>query len=207
MIRKRLSRGDSRERTAQRLLDAAERLIAKKGFEATSVEDIAETAGYSRGAFYSNFSSKNEAFFELLRRNQERANAQFEVALCDPLPPDKLRARIRAVYATLHLDGHSFLTWTEARMLAARDAKFRVKLGQLMTEKRDHALKLLQDFYQRTGGRPIGPLESLAMGFISLMEGMHLLGASCPNQLPSPVAQMILKLFSGAVIQQVRQLG
>jgi AcrR family transcriptional regulator len=207
MVRKRLSREDSRERTAQRFMDAAARLIAKKGFEATSIEDVAEAAGYSRGAFYSNFSSKNEVFFELLRRDQERANAQFEAALRDLLPPDQLRGRMQDVYATLYLEGRSLLTWTEARMLAARDAKFRVKLGQLMTEKRDHALRLVQDFYQRTGERPIGPLESLAMGFISLMEGVRLFGASCPNELPSPVAQTILKLFSGAVMRQVRRAG
>jgi AcrR family transcriptional regulator len=207
MVKTRLSRGDSRERTARRLLDAAERLIARKGFETTSIEDVAEGAGYSRGAFYSNFSSKNEVFFELLRRDQERANAQFEAALRDPLPPDQLRFRMRDLYATLYLEGASFLTWTEARMLAARDAKFRAKLDQLMTEKRDHALRLLQDFYLRSGERPIGPLESLAMGYISLMEGVRLCGASCPNELPSPVAQAILKLFSSAVMRNVRQAG
>jgi AcrR family transcriptional regulator len=51
MIRKRLSREDSREQTLQRLLDAAEKLIARKGLDAASVEDIAAAAGYSRGAF------------------------------------------------------------------------------------------------------------------------------------------------------------
>jgi len=205
MIRKRLSREDSRERTAQRLLDAAERLIAKKGFEATSIEDVAEAAGYSRGAFYSNFSSKSELFLELLRRDQERASSHLEAAMDDSLPLDQLAARMREVYATLYLEGESFLMWTEARMLAARDAKFRDKLGQLMTEKRDHAVTLLEYFYQRTGKRPAGPLELLAMGFISLMEGVRLFGVSCPSVLPPLVAQTIFKLFSGAVMRHVRQ--
>ncbi len=67
MSRKRMTREDSRDQTTQRLLDAAQKLIAKKGLSAASVEDIAEAAGYTRGAFYSNFSSKGDLFIELLR--------------------------------------------------------------------------------------------------------------------------------------------
>jgi len=207
MVRKRLSREDSRGRTAQRLLDGAERLIAKKGFEATSIAGVAEAAGYSRGAFHSNFSSKSEMFFELLRRDQERASARLEAAVDDSLPLVQLGARMREVYAALYLEGASLLTWTEARMLAARDAKFRDKLDQLIAEKRDQAVTLLEYFYKRAGGRPAGPLEPLAMGFLSLMEGVRLIGVSCPDEMPPPVAQTVLGLFSGAVMRQVRQAG
>src|SRR5882724_9726886 len=75
MTRKRLSREDSREQTTQRLLDAAQKLIARKGLDAASVENIAAAAGYSRGAFYSNFSSKDDLFIELLRRDHQKATA------------------------------------------------------------------------------------------------------------------------------------
>ena len=207
MVRKRLSREDSRGRTAQRLLDAGERLIAKRGFEATSIEDVAEAAGYSRGAFYSNFGSKNELFLELLRRDQGRANARFEAVMDDSLPLGQLGARMREVYATLYLEGASFLTWTEARLLAARDAKFRDKLDRLMAEKRDQAVTLLEYFHKRAGRRPVGPLKPLAMGFISLMLGVRLIRVSCPDEMPPPVAQAILMIFSGAVMRQVRQTG
>ncbi|MBV8210388.1 MAG: TetR/AcrR family transcriptional regulator [Burkholderiaceae bacterium] len=207
MVSKRLSREDSRGRTAQRLLDGAERLIAKKGFEATSIKDVTEAAGYSRGAFYSNFRSKSELFLELLRRDQERASARLEAAVDDSLPLVQLGARMREVYAALYLEGASFLTWTEARMLAARDAKFRDKLDQLIAEKRDQAVTLLEYFYKRAGRRPAGPLEPLAMGFISLMEGVRLIGVSCPDEMPPPVAQTVLRLFSSAVMRQVRQAG
>ncbi len=203
MARKRLSRQDSRDRTAHRFLDAAARLIAKRGFQAISIEDVAEAAGYSRGAFYSNFGSKNELFLELLRRDQQRANARFEAALDDSLPPDRLRERMQEVYAALYLEGESFLTWTEARMLAARDVRFRARLAQLMSEKRDQAVRLLERFYDRAGEHPIGPVEALAMGFLSLMEGVRLYGASCPTELPAPVAQTILGVFSGAVMRKV----
>ena len=64
--RVRLSREESREQTQQRLLDAAQSVIAKKGLAGTSGEDIAAAAGYTRGAFYSNFRSKGDLFIELL---------------------------------------------------------------------------------------------------------------------------------------------
>ncbi len=204
MVTKRLSRDGSRERTARQLLGAAERLIAKKGLEAVSIDEVAEAAGYSRGAFYSNFGSKSDLFLELLQRDQQRASARLEAAVHDSLPLVQLGARMGEVYAALYLEGASLLTWTEARMLAARDAKFRGRLDQLMTEKRDHAVRLLEYFYKRAGRRPAGSLQPLAMGFMSLMEGVRLIGVSCPDELPTSVAQAILRFFSGAVMRHVR---
>src|SRR6476661_10603064 len=67
----RLTREQSRDQTRQRLLDAALTAFMNKGFGVTSVEDIAAAAGYSRGAFYSNFGSKSELLLELLRRDHD----------------------------------------------------------------------------------------------------------------------------------------
>ena len=57
---KRLSRDESQARTRERLIDAATRLFLRDGFQVTKVDDIAEAAGYSRGAVYSNFANKEE---------------------------------------------------------------------------------------------------------------------------------------------------
>jgi AcrR family transcriptional regulator len=205
MKRKRLSREDSRQLTAQRLVEAAQRLIPRRGLDALSVEDIAEAAGYSRGAFYSNFKSKNDLFFEVLRQDEERTRAQLATALDDALPPDQVQARMLQAYAALYQDADAFMTWTEGRMLSVRDAKFRAKLAALMAERRDFAVKLLQYLYKRTGAVPSVPLEHLASGFIGLIEGVRLFGASCPNEMPPEVAESILKLFADAVLQQVMQ--
>jgi len=205
MKRKRLSREDSRQLTAQRLVEAAQRLVPRRGLDALSVEDIAEAAGYSRGAFYSNFKSKNDLFFEVLRQDEERTRAQLAAALDDALPPDQVQARILQAYADLYQDADAFMTWTEGRMLSVRDAKFRSKLSALMAERRDFAVKLLQYLYKRTGAVPSVPLEHLASGFIGLIEGVRLFGASCPNEMPPQVAESILKLFADAVLQQVMQ--
>lgn len=186
-------------------MEAAQRLIPRRGLDALSVEDIAEAAGYSRGAFYSNFKSKNDLFFEVLRQDEERTRAQLAAALDDALPPDQVQARLLQAYAALYKDAEAFMAWTEGRMLSVRDAKFRAKLATLMAERRDFAAKLLESLYKRTGAKPSVPLEHLASGFIGLIEGVRLFGASCPNEMPPEVAESILKLFADAVLQHVVQ--
>src|SRR5260370_39726611 len=63
--RQRLARPEAKSRTRQLLLDAAASVFARKGYVGASVEEIAEAAGFSIGAVYSNFGSKEELFLEL----------------------------------------------------------------------------------------------------------------------------------------------
>ncbi|WP_425955778.1 helix-turn-helix domain-containing protein [Xylanimonas sp. McL0601] len=70
-----------RERTRERLLDAAAEVFARVGFGAASVEAIAEAAGFTRGAFYSNFESKEELFLALTDRQGRRHVAALEAAV------------------------------------------------------------------------------------------------------------------------------
>ncbi|WP_152031005.1 TetR/AcrR family transcriptional regulator [Agromyces aureus] len=58
----------SRENTRRKLLDAAAQVFAEVGLAAASVEAVCDRAGFTRGAFYSNFDSKDELFLELAGR-------------------------------------------------------------------------------------------------------------------------------------------
>src|SRR5271166_3384119 len=71
-IRKRLTRQESKEVTRMRLVEAAEKLFLRKGFEDASVDEISEMAGYSRGAFYSNFKDKEQMFLAVIDRRQPK---------------------------------------------------------------------------------------------------------------------------------------
>ena len=78
--RRRLTRAEAKARTRQQLLDAAARTFARKGYAGASVEEIAESAGYSIGALYSNFASKEQLFLELMSaRASRRATAVAEI--------------------------------------------------------------------------------------------------------------------------------
>lgn len=68
-----------RENTRSRLLSAALEVFSQEGFAGASIEMIAEAAGFTRGAFYSNFSSKEELFLELIKQQiQLRIDAATE---------------------------------------------------------------------------------------------------------------------------------
>lgn len=71
MARRRLTREESKANTRQQLLRAANRLFVRNGFVATSLADIAEEAGLTKGAVYSNFESKEDLFLALLQETGE----------------------------------------------------------------------------------------------------------------------------------------
>jgi AcrR family transcriptional regulator len=62
----RMTRAENQARTRAALLNAAAQTCARKGYAAASVDEIAAAAGYSVGAVYSNFSSKEQLFSELM---------------------------------------------------------------------------------------------------------------------------------------------
>jgi AcrR family transcriptional regulator len=68
----RLSRIERREKTRQDLLTAAEACFVTRGFHATSVDQVAERAGYTKGAVYSNFASKEDLFFGIYQRRVDQ---------------------------------------------------------------------------------------------------------------------------------------
>jgi AcrR family transcriptional regulator len=76
--KRRLTREESKARTRADLLRAARRLFLRNGFVSTSLADIAEEAGLTKGAVYSNFASKEDLFLALLAGDAERPYAAQE---------------------------------------------------------------------------------------------------------------------------------
>jgi len=204
MSHRRLTREDSRDRTTQRLLAAARKLIAKRGLSDTSLEDIAEEAGYTRGAFYSNFSGKGDLFIELLRRDHEATNALLRALRDDSLPLEDIHTRIREIYGQMYRTNESFMNWTEARMLAARDAKFRAKLDGLLTERRAEVAELIEYVYGRIGIAPPLAATAVAMGFNSLFEGVKLNMLCSAGGITSEDAESVLTLFVDSLMHVAR---
>jgi AcrR family transcriptional regulator len=62
---RRQPKGDKRDRTRAKLLEAARLLIREKGYEHTTLEQIAERAGMTTGAIYGNFKNRDELFVSL----------------------------------------------------------------------------------------------------------------------------------------------
>ena len=201
-MRKRLTREESREQTTKHLLDAGQKLIAQKGLNATSVEDITAAAGYSRGAFYSNFDTKYDLFIEVLRRDHLDTHDQF-MALCDDeIPFPQLLGRLRELYGLQYRNDESLLNWAEARMLAARDPEFRARLHEVDAEKRHDINAVVEYVFRRAGGTPQLPPAVMAMGFVSLIEGVKLTMLAAPNDITPTSAEAVLSVFLEAVLKQ-----
>jgi AcrR family transcriptional regulator len=78
--RQRLTKAEAKARTRELLLDAAAHTFAQKGFAGASVDEIAEAAGYTVGALYSNFGSKERLFVELMRsRARDRISEAIQI--------------------------------------------------------------------------------------------------------------------------------
>ncbi len=71
----------SREQTRQRLLDAALKIFARNGFERATIDEIVREAGFSKGAFYVHFESKEDLFWEILRQRIEARKEALRQAL------------------------------------------------------------------------------------------------------------------------------
>src|SRR6202790_5804415 len=92
------------EATRRKLLAAADRIFARDGFEAARLEDIASGAGYTRGAFYANFESKEDIFFALFEEwVRERIESLTNALRRHSNPAEKLAA-VRTHYAELAKD-------------------------------------------------------------------------------------------------------
>lgn len=70
----------TRRATQARLLEAARVVLAREGIQGASVEHICEQAGFTRGAFYSNFASKDELVLALFRRERDAMVARLQEA-------------------------------------------------------------------------------------------------------------------------------
>lgn len=68
----RLSRAERRQQTHEELVSAAEACFVAGGFHATSVDGVAERAGYTKGAVYSHFASKEDLFFAVYQRRVQQ---------------------------------------------------------------------------------------------------------------------------------------
>lgn len=169
----RLTRSERQAQTRAALLDAGGRVFVERGFGGASVEAIAAAAGYTRGAFYSNFGSKEELFAELL---QERVYARYAdmIARGERGAASTLR-EVGEELANIQADGDGrwlFRLWLELLAHAGRDDRFRAIAAGFWSENRRRMAGLIAASYG-DAGPPADP-ERLATAMIALDIGLAL---------------------------------
>src|ERR1700728_3390140 len=114
--------------TRRKLLLAAEQIFARDGYEAARLEDIAARAGYTRGAFYANFASKEDIFFALLEQWVAQRIAEVNELLGrHDNPRQRLRA-LREHYAQIAKDRRLALLSLEFQLFAVRHPEAHARL-------------------------------------------------------------------------------
>ena len=78
--RQRLTREEKKAQTRERLIEAAARVFAEKGFAATSLDEVADAAGLTKGAVYSNFENKEDLVRVVLKAHQDRLTGISDIA-------------------------------------------------------------------------------------------------------------------------------
>lgn len=200
MSKVRLTREQSRDQTRQRLLDAAQSIFLTKGFVAASVEDIAELAGYSRGAFYSNFASKSELFLQLLKRDHENVMGDMRAIFEAGETRQQMEDSVLHYYSTHFRDNECFLLWMEAKLQAARDPEFRVGFIACMGELREATTEYIRQFSERVGTPLPLPARELAIGLLALSDGMQFSFAFDPQNVSAETTESVLAGFFRRVV-------
>ncbi|HEX7910141.1 MAG TPA: TetR/AcrR family transcriptional regulator [Paraburkholderia sp.] len=200
---KRLTRAESREQTRTRLLEAAASSIAERGLAATSVDEIAAQAGYTRGAFYSNFKSKSDLFVELLRLDHQNILEHLQKLLDASPSCDGLQKQIISLYAQCYRDDNHYIIWAEARLHAMRDANFRQRMTTLCLEKRDMIAYFIEQFCKRLNVQLPGPCADHALATMALVDGILYFNMTMPSELPHASAEAVLSnVFSRMFFSQ-----
>ncbi|MGP3534488.1 TetR/AcrR family transcriptional regulator [Microbacterium sp. RD1] len=163
-----------REATRQRLLDAAAAVFAEVGLDATSVEAVCERAGFTRGAFYSNFASKEELFLELAATvtSARVAEVAERVAQLEAQGGFEGTA-VEIVDRVLDLPGDDrlgVLLMSEIRMHALRNPEMASAFLQQDADVCGNIVRLIDDIAAATGLRLMLPAAEAARLLLSVWE-------------------------------------
>ncbi len=177
----RLTRDESRERTRERLLEAARLAVAQNGYDGTSVADIAEAAGYSKGAVFSNFDSKEALVLELLRRHKERDIEVLGRILDGPEQGRDAASALDRYLESLRGDAGWARLDIELQLHATRNPAFAADYDALQSQTRSALAHLIAGLFEIAGKRPPVPLDDIADLFRALVHGLVLQRAHNPG--------------------------
>lgn len=171
----RLSREESRLQTRAHLLAAAKRLFVERGFGATSLRDIAAEAGYTQGAFYSNFASKEDLFVELMRERSKAQMSDIAQTLSDPsASADGILSALEIWAQTLDAEPEWSVLGVEFKLQGRRNPVFATASQALLDAHRDGLAYCIGQIFAKLERVPPESPTVLAAAFMGLSQGLAL---------------------------------
>ena len=158
-----------REHTRARLLEAALLVFAEKGLKRVTVDDLVGAAGFTRGAFYSNFSSIEEVFFTVFEEQSRRMLATVRETM-DSVPEGEFSVESMGLIldSLLPFGRTWFIIQSEFTLLALRNEEAREVFTAHHRMFQHEMEELIGDIIARLGREPTVPIEKLTETAIAL---------------------------------------
>jgi AcrR family transcriptional regulator len=188
--------------TVERLLDAALETFAEIGFAAASVEDICRRGGFTRGAFYSSFRTKDELFGALFARETARNIELAEVQLTGiEQEADPVSVGLERCLSALRADRTWVLVLTEYRLHAARHPEAAAALHAHVAALNDRLTALIETVAARAGLELTVPAGRLAGAITALHDGAVLAQVLQPDPATADLERTALLLMLRAAVR------
>jgi AcrR family transcriptional regulator len=183
------------EATRARLIRAAEKIFARDGFEAAKLEEIAAEAGYTRGAFYANFASKEDLFFALLEGEiSSRIHSVEEIMRDLNDPEEKLRA-FREFFLTVCQDRRWSLLALEFKLFAVRHPDVKTRLAAMNRRLVGQKIGILKDIVEGTGRALPISATAAAMSLSAMTNALSLEHMLDRSLMPETAFRQILASY------------
>jgi AcrR family transcriptional regulator len=191
----------TREETRQRLFAAAAEVFEARGIGGATIDAVVEAAGFSRGAFYSNFGSKDDLIIAMLEDHVEQSIRRNQELLSAHRRPADFLAALRAVDRGQQDPlGRSPMLHIELILYAARAEERRPELAERLRARRALAAEIVAT----TGSGAIVDVERSAAILVALEDGFRLHQLIDPRSTPASsfldavnALQVALGLVSG----------
>ena len=196
---KRLTRAERRAMTREALVAAASRVIAERGLHGASIEAIVAEAGFTGGAFYANFDSKEELFTEVLEQRVFKAWRQILAEAAGPsgIPTARQVGEVSAAMNSHPDAGWIIQHWLELMANARRDERFRRIAAGLWRDSRELSTTLVTAAFEAAGREPPAPVEHLVIAMNALETGLALQHYTDPDAVPADLIPEIFDLVFG----------
>ena len=207
----RLSRAQQNDRNRALLLAAALRVFLARGYHAATLEQIADEAGFSKGAVYSRFGSKADMFLALLTDRIAVRAAQNASAVAELASSGTVAGLIELAWQAERATPGWRLLVTEFRVLAARDPALNRRYATAHATTVDGIASVLSAMAERDGISLAVPARRLAELLLAIETGIALEQLASSDALDTPQAGSALCQLAGllaapaVVTHQVRR--
>lgn len=183
-----------RRATRARLVEAATVEFARNGIDATSVETVCEAAGFTRGAFYSNFTSKDDLCIEIGQHFAEQTAEEIRTVLAT-MPKEMSPEEVApAVLNAAHFTPELHTTQVELALRAARHPEFGERLRAARADLRPLYVELAEQAAARAGVRFTAPVGDV----LDIVEALY----HSPHQLGDTAhSRRLIALVSWALVE------